>query len=144
VPGIREDGTVDDRALIDWITTARALCEEAGRLEACDHKIGAIFAHAPQERDGSWPCIPVRDAIEQFDSDQLIGGFEVGIFNKRGAYVTSPIAGGVQERELAKQYASYADVCTIEWPRTAAALRRVAQQYEDDARRADEEVHERF
>ena len=38
---------------------------------------------------------------------------------------------------------SYAEACAIEWPITAAALRRVARQYEEDARREDEEAKAR-
>jgi non-ribosomal peptide synthetase component F len=37
-----------------------------------------------------------------------------------------------------------ADACDIEWPRTAAALRRIARRYEEEARREDERVRERF
>jgi hypothetical protein len=144
IPGTRDDGTVDDQQLLEWVKVARALCEESGRLEICDIQIGEVFAHAPAESDGSWPCIPVRDVIEEIDSDELIEGFKVGIFNRRGGYSKSPTEGGEQERALAKRYAAYADACDIEWPRTAAALRRVARGYEEKARREDERVQERF
>ncbi len=128
---------------MEWVTTARALCEQTGRLEVCDSSIGQVFAHSPKASDNSWPCIPVRDVIEEVASEELIRGFQVGIFNKRGVYKKSLAEGGAQERARAQQYAAYADACAIEWPRTAAALRRVAQQYEKEARRADEEVQER-
>jgi transcriptional regulator with XRE-family HTH domain len=144
VPGTREDGMVDEQELCVWVTTARDVCKETGHLAVCDVKIGEVFAHAPEERDGSWPCIPVRDVIEEIDGAELVHGFEIGIFNKRGSYSKSPTEGGKQERELAAQYTSYADACAIEWPRTAAALRRVARRYEDDARREDERLQARW
>jgi hypothetical protein len=144
VPGTRNDDTVDETKLMEWVTTARRLCEQIGRLAVCDNRIGKVFAHSQKEGDDSWPCIPVRDVIEEVASEELIQGFEVEIFNKRGVYSKSPSEGGAQERRFAQQYTAYADACDIEWPRTAAALRRVAQQYEEDARRADEEVQERF
>jgi hypothetical protein len=77
----------------------------------------------------------VRDAIEQIASDEVTDAFEVGIYNKRGAYNKSSEEGGDQERDLAKGYQDWADVCKIEWPRTAASLRRVAEGYLADARR---------
>jgi hypothetical protein len=144
IPGIREDGTVDETKLMEWVTTARALCAQTGRLEVCDSRIGQVFAHSVQERDGSWPCIPVRDVIEEVANEEFIRGFEIGIFNQRGVYSKSPIEGGAQERELAQRYTAYANACDIEWPRTASVLRRVAQQYEREAQRADEEVQERL
>lgn len=143
-PGTRHDGTVDDQELTQWVATARTLCKETGHLAKCDSNIGKVLAYAPSESDGSWPCIPVRDILEEIDSAELVQGFENGIFNKRGVVMKSPTEGGEQERTLAKQYASYGDACDIEWPRTAAALRRVARRYEDDARREDERVQERL
>ena len=144
VPGSHEDGTVDETKLMEWVTTARELCAQTGRLEVCDSSIGQVFAHLRTESDGSWPCIPVRDVIEEVASEKLVRGFEIGIFNQRGVYSKSPTEGGVQERELAQQYGAYADACDIEWPRTASVLRRVAQQYKREAQRADEEVQERL
>jgi hypothetical protein len=137
VPGSREDQTIDEDALFEWIQKARSMTEQQGRSEVCDHHIGNVFAHAPHEQDGSWPCIPVRDAIEEIPSDDVASGFEVGIYNKRGAYWTSPEEGGNQERDLAKQYERWAEICKIEWPRTAASLRRVAEWYAAEARRED-------
>ncbi len=102
-----------------------------------------MFAYAPPEPDGTWPCIPVRDAIEEFGSEDLADGFEIGIRNKRGAYWKAPDEGGSQEREIAKRYFEWAEASKIEWPKTAAALRRIAEQYEADARREDAEAESR-
>jgi transcriptional regulator with XRE-family HTH domain len=137
VPGSRVDKTVDEDALFEWIQRARSMAEEQGRLEVCDVRIGNVLAYAPFDQDGSWPCIPVRDAIEDVASDDLASGFEVGIYNKRGAYRKSPEEGGDQERSFANRYQDWAQVCKIEWPRTAASLRRVADGYAAEARRED-------
>jgi hypothetical protein len=142
IPGTCENGLVDAKKLTEWVATARALCQATGHLEVCDSRIGQVLAHAPRENDGSWPCIPVRDLMEEVDSDELRRGFEVGIFNRRGVVSKLLTDGGEKERVLAKQYAAYAEACNIEWPRTAAILRRMAQLYEEEARREDEKVRE--
>jgi hypothetical protein len=36
------------------------------------------------------------------------------------------------------KYLAFSDASKVEWPKTAAALRRVAQGYEADARREDD------
>ena len=143
IPGLCKDGSVDESILLAWVNEARHLCKESGRLGVCDSQVGQLLAHAPSDPDKTWPCIPVRDVIDEIDSTGLTQGFEVGIFNKRGVVVKSPFAGGNQERGLAQQYASYAEACAIEWPVTAAALRRVAQHYTKYAHREDEEVKAR-
>jgi transcriptional regulator with XRE-family HTH domain len=142
VPGSRDDRTVDERALRDWIQRARFLAEQHGLLEVCDSRIGEVLAHAPAEADGSWPCIPVRDLLEEIGehSDEILQGWGVGILNKRGMYAKTLREGGDQERDLANKYRACADACKIEWPKTAEALRRIARSYEDEASREDERV----
>ena len=137
VPGGRDGETVEEKALLAWIRKARALAEEQDLLEICDSRIGEVFAHSPEETDRSWPCIPVRDALEEIGTDEVFSGFSVGIYNKRGAFSRSPREGGAQERDLAEKYRGYADACKIDWPKTAATLRRVALAYDEDARRED-------
>lgn len=140
VPGTLENGVVDGAFLLQWVRSAREECGKMGRLEICDVLIGEVLAYAPVEADGVWPCVAVREVIEQVDSNEIARGFQIGIFNKRGAHFKAP--GGSLERELAQRYRDYADACAIEWPRTAAALRAVASEYEEEARREDETVGE--
>ncbi len=140
VPGKREGQSIDEKTLLDWIQKARVLAERRGLLEICDSRIGEVFAYDPEKGDDSWPCIPVRDALEEIGTDDIIGGFCAGIYNKRGLVSKSMREGGAQERALAEKYRKFADACKIEWPRTAAALRRVALGYEEDARREDARV----
>jgi hypothetical protein len=140
VPGSRDGQTVDERTLFDWIERARSLAEERGLLEMCDSRIGEVFAYAPEEADGSWPCLPMRDALEEIGTEDVFDGLCVGIYNKRGMYSKSGREGGAQERALAEKYRRFAEASKVDWPMTAAALRRVALGYEEDARREDAEA----
>jgi hypothetical protein len=140
VPGKGEDGRVDGDALMNWVRRARQLCQEQDRLEVCDIQLGNVFAYSPKEADGTWPCVAVRDVIEEVESDKLARGFEIGIYNKRGSYMKSLTEGGAQEWGLAQKYQAWADACGIDWPKTARSLRSVASKYENDARREDAET----
>ena len=137
IPGGGEEQTVEEKTLLAWVRKARAMAEGRDLLEVCDSRIGEVFAHAPAESDGSWPCVPVRDALEEIGSDDVFGGFRVGIYNKRGVFSKMLKEGGVQERVLAEKYRQYAEASKFEWTKTAAALRRIAEGYEEDARRED-------
>jgi transcriptional regulator with XRE-family HTH domain len=144
VPGSSPDGSsVNAELLRRWVKSVQELAESEARREVADIRIGEVFAYAPNEPDGAWPCIAVRDAIEEFCSEDLNNGFEVGIFNKRGAYNKAPDEGGSQERVVAKQYFDWAEASSIEWPKTAALLRRVGETYEAYARREDAEAESR-
>jgi hypothetical protein len=138
VPGTREDGSIDEQQLIAWIREVRSTAQDQGRLPICDERIGEVFAFAPKEStDEGWPCIPVRDAIEEIGTQELTNGFEIGIFNKRGTYSKAFDAGGEQERSIAKRYHDWAEIAKFKWPKTATALRQMANKYERDAYRED-------
>lgn len=137
VPASGDGGAMDEEKLFTWIHTARSLAEQRGLLEICDSQIGQVLAHAPHEADSTWPCIPVRDALDEIDSEEMLNGFAVGIYNKRGMVTKSLGEGGTQERELAEKNYRFADACKVDWPKTAAILRRVALGYEEEARRED-------
>ena len=138
IPGQRKDRTFDEEALFGWIEAARSMARERDLLEVADAQIGQVLAHAPGEPDGSWPCLPVRDALEEeVGTEDVFDGFGIGIYNKRGVHWKSPQEGGAQERTLSERYRAFAEACRIDWPHTAAELRRVAERYEEQARRAD-------
>lgn len=135
VPGLRADGTVDPAMLTAWVKQAREKASQLDRKEICDDVIGKALAYAPGEADGSWPCVPVRDLIDDINSSELAEGFACGVVNKRGVFWRAK--GGQQEWNLAEQYGGYANACRTRWPRTAAILKGLSDRYSSDARRED-------
>nr|VFK09360.1 MAG: hypothetical protein BECKLPF1236B_GA0070989_10089 [Candidatus Kentron sp. LPFa] len=104
LPGTRPDGSIDGEELTRFINATRKLCREADRLEVCDSTLGQILAHAPKDKDGVWPCAPVRDLLERPELEEMRRGFQIGTYNKRGITVRAHGKGGGQERALAAQY----------------------------------------
>ena len=142
VPGADDSGKMDASALEVWVKKARKLLAEAGRGEIGDIAIGEILAAAPRRSGKSWPPEPVRDIIEMTRSRALARGFETGVYNRRGVTVRMPFDGGEQERELASHYRRDAEAFQYDWPRTAACLNRIADSYEDDAKRHDQSAEQ--
>ena len=143
IPGKGPDGDADGEALTAWVQTARAKLEEAGRRAVGEIQIGHILAYAPSDPDGTWPCTPVRDLLEQLQSEKVEQGLETQVFNNRGVTSRGPEDGGDQERALAKKYRDWADKVRDRWPRSAAILRSLASTYEHDARQMDDEAERR-
>lgn len=135
VPGTNLDGTIDSGALMDWVTRARDAC--ADRRDGCDRHIGQVLAHAPAGTDGAWPCEAVRIVIDHVNTRALEHGFHDGVYNKRGTVTADPFAGGVQERALVEQYRTWSRALAPAWPRTAAILEELADQYDREAHRED-------
>ena len=133
------DIQIDYEHLESWVDTARNLCKKYDRIKACDKNIGKLLARAKPECD-MWPPEAVCEVIDRIESNDLHRNFKMGIINNRGAYTKSWDEGGQQEIELAKKFRSYANKINTRFPRTASILDSIADDYENDARREDDEV----
>lgn len=133
-----EGDVVDPSVLREWVLQARKLAQDAGRLRVCDSQIGQILSYTPPSPDGSWPCVEVRNLIEEIQSPQLENGFRVGKYNQRGVICRGK--GGKQEWDLVKHYRELAEKVRNIWPRTAGILDGLAKGYENEARKWDEQA----
>ena len=140
VPGTRADGTLDGEALEHWIKEARSLAKKAGREQVADSRIGTMLSASPMGTDGNWPAESVREALDLFRSKSMLDGFWIGKTNRRGVTSRMPRDGGDQERHEAEKYRRWAKAISIEHPHTAKALDRLANSYEWDAKRQDEDA----
>ena len=143
IPGSDSSGKIDYRKLKSWVERARGICKKLDRLKVCDSHIGQVLAHVMPDEDGNWPPENVCKIIDEIESNELDDGFIVGVHNKRGVVVKSPVEGGKQERALAEQYRKYADKWAILFPRTSAISRKIAEDYESKAKREDKEAERR-
>lgn len=139
VPGAKEDGTVDEKELTNWIESAHKRCEETKHVIGCDLQIGFILAHAPADPDGTWPHIAVRNVIERLNSETVDRHIQTEIYNSRGVVSRGIKDGGFQERTLTEKYRKMSDAVKTKWPRTGAMLRGIAETYERDAKGQDVE-----
>lgn len=140
LPGSSGDGTIDTGELRAWVQQARRLLYETGRGRVGDEMIGHMLSGSPPGPDGIWPHPAVREIIEGVSSEHLEDGIVFGVLNSRGVVVKGPYEGGEQERSIAERYRSYAVALASRWPRTAAMLRHLVDDYEHDAKQEDQEA----
>jgi hypothetical protein len=103
----------------------------------CDLQIGYILAHAPEDSDGAWPHIAVRNVIERLNNQTIDDHIQTEIYNSRGVVSRGVNDGGSQERALIEKYRKMSETVKAQWPRTGALLRRMAEWYEHDAKGRD-------
>ncbi|WP_157281301.1 hypothetical protein [Methyloversatilis universalis] len=136
LPG-QNDDEIDGQFLLDWCIRVRCIAAEVDREKITDQRIGAILAHAPISRsDNAWPHEAVRSIIERLCSPEIERGLAIERFNMRGVYSKAMDEGGDQERALANQSQAWADAMP-EYPRTAAMLVGIANNWLREAERAD-------
>ncbi len=133
LPGLLVDGTIDATVLKEWVAQSRRLCQEHGRKTIGDIIIGQHLAYAPVDDDGAWPCVPVREIIEESDTENIRRGLQTGVHNKRGVTTRGRFEGGAQERAIAEKYDDYAKAVEAKWPRTASILIEIADHYRREA-----------
>ena len=137
IPGVNKEGNINEEILWSWIEKARKLAEQSGRLKVADVHLGQVLAEYP-EKDEPWPPPAICKVIEKINTKSLKSGFSASTFNKRGSSTRGPFDGGNIEREHAKYFRSLAEQIKYDFPVTADILIRLADGYEQDAKRMDE------
>jgi addiction module HigA family antidote len=132
IPGTQPNDTIDAKKLHDWIVEVRSLCRAHAREEVGDRTIGGLLAHCKVGADGVWPCVPVRQVLEELASKEIGIGVLIGVHNKRGAMWRG--AGGQQERDEAAKYRAWSRKIAFESPTVSQLLERIAQSFEQDAK----------
>ena len=111
--------------------------------EIAEALFGQILANAPWDDDKKWPCQPVRDLLEELQSERVERNLGIRLYNLRGVTGRGLQGGGKQERELAEQYRASAAGFADSWPQTEAVLRQLADRCDTKAREEENEA-ERF
>ena len=136
-PGTNPDRSFSPDLLKDWVREARSFCAARHRSKIGDDRIGRVLAYVPADDDGAWPHVVLRELIEAAESPSLEAGIHAARINSRGVYTKDPLEGGRTERQLAKQYRSWAKTANTRWPRTARLLNSLAETYEQFGRHQD-------
>jgi addiction module HigA family antidote len=139
IPGHNDLGELKADHLAKWIATVRRSCAELDRAEIADVCIGNMLSSAPIGTDGVWPCEPVRDVMEDIQSESMMRGAHTGVINSRGAHWRGE--GGDQERGLAEKYRKWGQALQVSHPFVAAKLlMALTQTYDHMASREDTEA----
>lgn len=144
VPGHNDLSELETDRLAKWIATVRQSCAELDRAEVADICIGKMLSCAPVGEDGVWPCEPVRDALEDIQSESMLNGVHNGVYNSRGVHSRAMGEGGGQERDLAEKYRKWGEALQVSHPFVSSKLLMgLAKTYDHEASQQDTEVRVR-
>lgn len=140
IPGLQADGVVDERAFFDWVDSVLRLAQERNLTDHAASNMGTWLSECPAEPGGDWPCIAVRQLLENSSSERIRNGFVIGVLNNRGVHSRAIDAGGNQERVLAGQFRESAVRMLASFPRTSDTLEDIARSYDRDAKWHDNDA----
>ena len=139
IPGHNDLGELEATRLAKWIATVRQSCAELSSADIADTCIGKLLSCALIGKDGVWPCEPVREVMEEIQSEPMMQGAHTGVYNSRGVHWRGE--GGHQERELAEKYRKWGQALQTSHPFVSSKLlMRLAKTYEHEASREDTEA----
>ena len=136
IPGHNDLGELEVDRLAKWLAAVRQSSAELSRADIADICIGKVLSNSAVGKDGVWPCEPVRDVMEEIQSEPLMQGAHTGVYNSRGAHFGGE--GGGQERELAAKYHRWGKALQVSHPFVSSRLLMgLAKTYEQEATRED-------
>ena len=139
IPAHNNLGELEMPRLAKWIATVRQMSAELSRADIADVCIGKVLSCAPIGSDGIWPCEPVREVLEEIQSEPMMRGAHTGVYNSRGVHWRGN--GGGQERELASKYRKWGQALQVSHPFVATKLLMdLAKTYDHQANHEDEEA----
>lgn len=128
IPGMQEDGMIDEAELREWIDVARALARECDRLEVADRCIGQLLAKYSEDSP-YWPARTIFQVIEDINTEELKEGYSVGMLKKGGVTIRGAFDGGDIERERAEYFGVLASEHMCDYPNVAEVFQRLQDEY---------------
>lgn len=128
IPGMQEDGMIDEAELREWIDVARALARECDRLEVADSCIGQLLAKYSEDSP-YWPERTIFQVIEDINTEELKEGYSVGMLKKGGVTIRGAFDGGDIERERAEYFGALASEHMCDYPNVAEVFQRLQDEY---------------
>ena len=128
IPGMQEDGMIDEAELREWIDVARALARECDRLEVADRCIGQLLAKYSEDSP-YWPARTIFQVIEDINTEELKEGYSVGMLKKVGVTIRGAFDGGDIERERAEYFGVLASEHMCDYPNVAEVFQRLQDEY---------------
>jgi hypothetical protein len=142
IPGMKQDNSIDEIELKNWIDKVRELAKNVSRLEVADMEIGKVLAQYP-ENIPEWPQEKIFKIIEEINSDSIKSNYSSALFNKIGSSSRGAFDGGDIEREKATYFEKLEKDFKNKYPNVAKEFKRLSDGYLQDARRMDEEAERR-
>ena len=141
VPGCQDDGSVDREEFVIWIEHALLRATEVDRRGVAESQLGRLLGRFARHRSwDQWLPDSVLGFLDMPENSDLLKQLDLGVHSARGVTRRSPFDGGAQERALAGEYRNLAAKYATMYPRVSAQLIVIAESYEHDARRHDEEA----
>ncbi len=139
IPGMKDDNSIDELELKNWIDKVRELAKKVSRLEVADMQIGKLLAQYP-ENIPEWPQETIFNIIEEINTKSLKNNYSSALYNKRSFTSRGPFDGGDIERKKASYFEKLANDYKNKYPNVSKIFDGLTKGYLLEAKREDEDA----
>ena len=139
VPGIKENGFIDEKKLNSWYEEMKKACKKKDRLEVGLLCFGNVLFYSPKDKNGFWIDKSVANILNE--NNIIMKGFKNEAFNSVG--VVNWDENGTDYLRKRDEYHKKAEQTELEgYYNFATALRGIAQNFEFHAERMKDEFYD--
>lgn len=138
VPGMEDNGNLDDKALTSYVDQLYELAKEKKRTNVIDSIVGNMLGDIP--RNDSYPPKVLCEIVEKLNSDVVDDHIRMRIYNSRGVTSRSYNEGGGKERHLVSKLEQYKEKTRLLYPRMTKIFNDLIKEYNNEAARTDDEA----
>lgn len=138
VPGLDDNGNLDETCLTSYIDQLYELAKEKKRTKVIDSIVGNMLGDIP--RNDTYPPKALCETVEKLNSDVVDNHIRMRIYNSRGITSRSYNEGGGQERFLVSRLEQYKEKTRLLYPRMTKVFDDLIKEYNNEAVRTDDEA----
>ncbi|MBK5246985.1 MAG: ATP-binding protein [Peptostreptococcaceae bacterium] len=133
MPGIKEDNTIDEKEMNNWIKGVQDISRKEDRYEVAMQQLGHVAFYSPKSPSGFFIDESVAEMLEERDSKHQRSGYEIEAYNSRGVHCINP--NGSEELALATLWDQKADEAEKRsYFIFAKTLRNIADSYRRESK----------
>ena len=131
-PGTQPDGTFRPGDFKTWLQRVNEDLDGSELQVLALQQLGEVLVHSPSDPSGVWIHHSIAEALNDKSACAMLEGYHLGVVNGRGTHFVDWT--GTQKMALAEEFTQKAEDVEIEgYPRLAAELRRIAEDYSLEA-----------
>ena len=132
VPGMKENGDVEESELSNWLEEVKKISKENDRLDIALIIVGEILFHSPKDKDGFWINKSVAKILDEEEYEKIRSGYNTEAYNSVGV-VTIDREGTIW-KNLEEKWEKRAKLAELEgYVRFANSLRKLSKQFKEEA-----------
>lgn len=132
IPGVDEESKIDSTYLNNWVKNVFELADKCSRKNGAEFQIGHLLAQHNRLKE-NYPSDEICAILENYSSEKMIEGFNIGAFNGNGVNVVMGADGGHRFLSRSAYYLEQSKR-KAKYPAVSALLKDLSDSYKNHSK----------